>query len=100
MPKLFTPVRAGALSLGHRVVMAPLTRMRAGPGDRPSALMRDYYTQRASAGGLIVSEATPISRQGYGYAGAPGIYGLNRVRRLAPPNACWSTSSRFSHPAA
>ena len=74
MSKLFTPVRAGALSLGHRVVMAPLTRMRSDPGDRPSGLMRDYYTQRASQGGLIVSEATPISRQGYGYAGAPGIY--------------------------
>ncbi len=74
MSKLFTPVRAGALSLGHRVVMAPLTRMRADPGDRPSALMEDYYTQRTSAGGLIISEATPISRQGYGYAGAPGIY--------------------------
>jgi N-ethylmaleimide reductase len=74
MSQLFTPLRAGALSLGHRVVMAPLTRMRAGPGDRPSALMREYYAQRASEGGLIVSEATPVSRQGYGYAGAPGIY--------------------------
>ena len=74
MSKLFTPVRAGALSLSHRAVMAPLTRMRSDPGDRPSVLMRDYYTQRASEGGLIVSEATPISRQGYGYAGAPGIY--------------------------
>jgi N-ethylmaleimide reductase len=74
MSKLFTPVRAGALSLSHRAVMAPLTRMRSDPGDRPSALMRDYYTQRTSEGGLIVSEATPISRQGYGYAGAPGIY--------------------------
>lgn len=74
MSRLFSPVQAGALSLGHRVVMAPLTRMRSDPGDRPSALMRDYYTQRASPGGLIISEATPISRQGYGYAGAPGIY--------------------------
>ena len=74
MSKLFTPVRAGALSLSHRAVMAPLTRMRSDPGDRPSVLMRDYYTQRASEGGLIVSEATPISRRGYGYAGAPGIY--------------------------
>jgi len=74
MSKLFTPVRAGALSLGHRVVMAPLARMRADPGDRPSGLMKDYYTQRASEGGLIISEATPISRQGHGYAGAPGIY--------------------------
>lgn len=74
MSKLFTPIAAGALSLGHRVVMAPLTRMRSGPGDRPNALMREYYAQRASRGGLIISEATPISRQGYGYAGAPGIY--------------------------
>ncbi|RQW42816.1 alkene reductase [Novosphingobium sp. LASN5T] len=74
MSKLFTPIAAGALSLGHRVVMAPLTRMRSGPGDRPNALMREYYAQRASLGGLIISEATPISRQGYGYAGAPGIY--------------------------
>ena len=74
MSKLFTPFRIGALSLGHRVVMAPLTRMRSDPGDRPNALMKEYYAQRASQGGLIISEATPISQQGYGYAGAPGIY--------------------------
>lgn len=74
MSHLFTPFRAGSLSLGHRVVMAPLTRMRSSAGDRPNALMREYYSQRASKGGLIISEATPISRQGYGYAGAPGIY--------------------------
>jgi len=74
MSKIFTPFRAGALDLGHRVVMAPLTRMRSSRGNLPNALMRTYYSQRASAGGLIVSEATPVSRQGYGYAGAPGIY--------------------------
>lgn len=74
MSRLFTPFHAGALALGHRIVMAPLTRMRSSPGDLPNDLMRDYYTQRASSGGLIISEATPISRQGYGYAGAPGIY--------------------------
>ncbi|MDE1917963.1 MAG: alkene reductase [Sphingomonadales bacterium] len=74
MSKLFTPTTLGALSLKHRVVMAPLTRMRSDPGDIPNALMREYYSQRASDGGLIVSEATPVSRQGYGYAGAPGIY--------------------------
>ncbi len=74
MSRLFTPFRAGAISLGHRIVMAPLTRMRSSPGDLPNALMREYYTQRASAGGLIISEATPVSRQGYGYAAAPGIY--------------------------
>ncbi|WP_342627397.1 alkene reductase [Nguyenibacter vanlangensis] len=74
MSMLFTPFGAGALSLDHRVVMAPLTRLRSEPGDMPGALMREYYTQRASRGGLIVSEATPVARQGYGYAGAPGIY--------------------------
>ncbi|WP_260929457.1 alkene reductase [Novosphingobium sp. 9] len=74
MSKLFTPLRAGALELGHRVIMAPLTRMRSDPGDLPSDLMVEYYTQRASQGGLIVSEATPVMREGYGYAGAPGIY--------------------------
>jgi len=74
MSTLFTPFQAGALALGHRIVMAPLTRMRSSPGDLPNALMRDYYAQRASPGGLIVSEATPVSREGYGYAGAPGIY--------------------------
>jgi len=74
MSMLFTPFRAGALSLDHRVVMAPLTRLRSDPGDLPSALMKEYYTQRTSEGGLIISEATPVAREGYGYAGAPGIY--------------------------
>ncbi|MCQ9156613.1 alkene reductase [Acidomonas methanolica] len=74
MSMLFTPFRAGALSLDHRVVMAPLTRMRSEPGDRAGTLMREYYTQRTSQGGLIISEATPVAREGYGYAGAPGIY--------------------------
>ncbi|WP_264479058.1 alkene reductase [Acidisoma silvae] len=79
MNKLFTPFQAGRLSLGHRVVMAPLTRMRADSGDRPNALMAEYYAQRASEGGLIISEATPVSRQGYGYAGAPGIYDDSQI---------------------
>ena len=74
MARLFEPVRVGALSLGHRAVMAPLTRMRSSPGNLPNALMREYYTQRASEGGLILSEATPVSLRGYGFAGAPGIY--------------------------
>ncbi|HEY0802293.1 MAG TPA: alkene reductase [Steroidobacteraceae bacterium] len=74
MSKLFTPVRVGPYRLSHRVVMAPLTRLRSDVGDRPSELMVQYYTQRASRGGLIVAEATPVSRQGYGYAKAPGIY--------------------------
>lgn len=69
---LFQPLRLGALRLPHRIVMAPLTRARA--TDRvPNDLMGQYYTQRASAA-LIVTEATAISAQGYGWHGAPAIY--------------------------
>jgi len=72
---LFTPVQLGRYRLAHRVVMAPLTRLRADlPGDVPNDLMAEYYGQRASAGGLIIAEATPVSFTGRGYLGAPGIY--------------------------
>lgn len=74
MPALFSPTTVGPYHLKHRVVMAPLTRMRSGVGNVPNALMQEYYEQRASDGGLLVSEATPVSLTGYGYAGAPGIY--------------------------
>ncbi|GGF01382.1 alkene reductase [Aliidongia dinghuensis] len=74
MSKLFSPVKIGPYEIAHRVVMAPLTRMRSEPGDIPGDLMVEYYSQRASQGGLIVSEATPVSVRGNGYAGAPGIY--------------------------
>jgi N-ethylmaleimide reductase len=79
MSKLFSPTRIGPYPLSHRVVMAPLTRMRSDPGDIPSDLMVEYYTQRASKSGLIVSEATPVSIRGYGYAGAPGIYSDSQI---------------------
>ena len=73
-PKLLSSVRAGDVGLPNRVLMAPLTRSRAGqPGDVPTAMNAEYYAQRASAG-LIVSEATQVSRQGQGYALTPGIY--------------------------
>ncbi|WBY00027.1 alkene reductase [Ramlibacter tataouinensis] len=72
MPSLFDPVRAGDLALPNRIVMAPLTRNRA-PGAVPTALMAEYYAQRASAG-LLVSEGTAISHQGQGYADVPGLY--------------------------
>jgi N-ethylmaleimide reductase len=73
--KLFTPVQVGPMTLGHRVVMAPLTRSRSEqPGDVPGKLMMEYYTQRASDGGLIISEGTTISIAGRGWFGAPGIY--------------------------
>src|ERR1700679_1687124 len=73
--KLFTPVRLGSLNLKHRVVMAPLTRSRSGqPGGIPGDMMLQYYSDRASDGGLIISEATNISLTARGWYGAPGIY--------------------------
>lgn len=72
--KLFSPLKVGALTLPNRVFMAPLTRLRSiEPGDIPTPLMAEYYRQRASAG-LIVTEATQISFQAKGYAGAPGLH--------------------------
>jgi N-ethylmaleimide reductase len=78
--KLFTPVQIGDITLKHRVVMAPLTRLRATlPGGVPSDLMLEYYRQRASEGGLIVTESTAIAQSGHGYYGAPGIYNAAQV---------------------
>ncbi|WEJ74859.1 alkene reductase [Pseudomonas sp. PSE14] len=76
---LFQPIAVGPFDLPHRVVMAPLTRSRAGqPGDVPTGLNIEYYRQRASAA-LIITEATQISRQGQGYAWTPGIYSQAQV---------------------
>jgi N-ethylmaleimide reductase len=73
--KLFTPLEIGPMTLMHRVVMAPLTRNRSEqPGDIPGKMMLEYYTQRASDGGLIISEATTISTTARGWFGAPGLY--------------------------
>jgi N-ethylmaleimide reductase len=77
---LFSPIRVGPLTLSHRVVMAPLTRLRSKvPGDVPVDLMAEYYTQRASKGGLIISEGATVSVGGRGYLGAPGIYSEEQV---------------------
>jgi N-ethylmaleimide reductase len=70
---LFQPYSLGSLTLANRIVMAPLTRNRAGAGFVPGELAAEYYAQRASAG-LIISEATQISQQGQGYQDTPGIY--------------------------
>lgn len=71
---LLTPVAIGQTKLRNRIVMAPLTRLRATePGDIPSSLTEQYYTQRAGAG-LVITEATQISFQAKGYAGAPGLH--------------------------
>jgi N-ethylmaleimide reductase len=70
---LFTPLQLGALTLPNRVIMAPLTRMRASAEGVPQALSTEYYAQRASAG-LIITEATAISIQAHGYPQMPGIH--------------------------
>src|SRR6185503_12680651 len=78
MPTLFDPLRVGELSLPNRILMAPLTRMRAGAARLPNALMAQYYAQRASAG-LILSEATVVTPMGVGYADTPGIWSQEQV---------------------
>ncbi len=75
---LFTEIRLGALTLPNRVVMAPLTRQRAGAGDVPTALNALHYAQRASAG-LIIGEASQVSARGKGYAGTPGCHSPEQV---------------------
>ena len=73
MPSLFQPVEFGAFTLSNRIVMAPLTRARSNRDAVPNALMAEYYAQRACAG-LIVTEATGISREGLGWPNAPGLW--------------------------
>lgn len=73
MTSLFDPVRAGDIELNNRVVLAPMTRGRAGDERIPNEVMAQYYFQRASAG-LLITEATVISEQGIGWIGSPGIY--------------------------
>ncbi|MGN6747283.1 MAG: alkene reductase [Xanthobacteraceae bacterium] len=75
---LLSPFQLGPLQLPNRVVMAPMTRNRAGPGNAPGPLNATYYAQRASAA-LIVSEATQISPQGLGYPGTPGIHSAEQI---------------------
>ena len=82
---IFTPVRLGEIPLANRIVMAPMTRDRAGPLDEPTDLMVEYYRQRASAG-LIITEGTQPSPTGKGYWRTPGIHSPEQVtgwRRVA-----------------
>jgi len=78
MKTLFDAITLGELSLPNRLVMAPLTRCRAGDSRVPNELMVEYYTQRASAG-LILSEATSVTPMGVGYPGTPGIWSEQQV---------------------
>jgi 2,4-dienoyl-CoA reductase-like NADH-dependent reductase (Old Yellow Enzyme family) len=73
MPSLFDPIHLGAIAAPNRILMAPLTRGRASKAHVPQPIMGEYYAQRASAG-LIISEATGISRQGLGWPFAPGLW--------------------------
>ncbi|MGI9252105.1 MAG: alkene reductase [Thermomicrobiales bacterium] len=87
---LFSPLALGPYTLAHRIVMAPLTRMRAGAGGAPRELNVEYYRQRATPGGLIVAEASPISVSAQGMPNTPGIYTPDQV-------AGWSVVTRAIH---
>ncbi len=78
MPSLFDPLKLGDLTLPNRIIMAPLTRARAGAERVPNALMAEYYVQRAEAG-LIISEATSVTPMGVGYADTPGLWSTEQV---------------------
>lgn len=83
MPTLFDPISIGAHTASSRIFMAPMTRARATRDHIPTAMMADYYAQRASAG-LIISEAIGISRQGLGWPYAPGIWSDRQTEAWRP----------------
>ena len=82
-PSLFDPIQLGAIHASNRILMAPLTRGRATKESVPTDIMVDYYTQRASAG-LIISEATGISREGLGWPFAPGLWTDEQIEHWKP----------------
>lgn len=79
MSTLFSAVKVGPYAFSHRVVLAPLTRMRAESGAIPGPLMAEYYSQRASEGGFLIGEATIAAENGNGYLGAPGLYDDSQI---------------------
>jgi 2,4-dienoyl-CoA reductase-like NADH-dependent reductase (Old Yellow Enzyme family) len=91
MTNLFEPIRLGDLELPNRIIMAPLTRSRAGASRTANPLMAEYYSQRASAG-LILSEATVVSPMGVGYADTPGVWSPEQVEG-------WKLTTRAVHEA-
>jgi N-ethylmaleimide reductase len=88
-PQLFSPLKVGPYQLAHRVAMAPLTRMRAArPSLAPRPLNADYYAQRATPGGLLIAEASPVMATGFGNPGVPGIWSEQQVegwRKVVDP---------------
>ena len=89
--RLLEPISLGSLTLANRVVMAPMTRNRAGPGNVPQPINAEYYRQRASAG-MIITEATQVSPYGLGYPGTPGIHSNAQI-------AGWSAVTEAVHEA-
>ena len=83
MPSLFDPITLGDIQAPNRVLMAPLTRGRGTREHVPTAIMADYYAQRASAG-LLISEGTGISREGLGWPFAPGLWTDEQVEAWKP----------------
>ena len=80
LPSLFSPLQIGPYQLKHRVVLAPLTRMRATrPSLAPRPLNAEYYAQRATPGGLLIAEASPVTASGFGNPGVPGIYSEQQI---------------------
>lgn len=96
-PKLFEPLKMGDFELKNRIVLAPMTRGRAGGERIPNELMAEYYYQRASAG-LLITEATVVSAQGNGWVGSPGIYTEKMVEgwRIVTKKAEAHRHSHFS----
>ncbi|RQR55751.1 alkene reductase [Burkholderia sp. Bp9140] len=90
MSKLFSKIAVGPYDFAHRVVLAPLTRMRAESGARPGRLMAEYYAQRTSPGAFLIGEATIAAPNGNGYLGAPGLYDDSQI-------AGWKTVTDAVH---
>src|SRR6266567_8306860 len=85
-PSLFSPLKLGPYQLDHRLVLAPLTRMRAEkPSLAPRPLNAEYYAQRATPGGLLIAEASPVLATGFGSPGVPGIYTEQQVLQRGFP---------------
>jgi 2,4-dienoyl-CoA reductase-like NADH-dependent reductase (Old Yellow Enzyme family) len=91
MPSLFDPIRLGDLDLPNRIIMAPLTRMRADEHRVPTPIVAEYYAQRAAAG-LIIAEATCVDAMGVGYAHTPGIWSQEQIDG-------WKTVTKAVHDA-
>ncbi|WP_295993932.1 alkene reductase [Rugamonas sp.] len=79
MSKLMSAIKVGPYEISHRVVLAPLTRMRAEEGAIPGPLMAKYYAQRTSKGGFLIGEATIAAENGNGYLGAPGLFNDSQI---------------------